>query len=91
MPGKKDRTVSSRIQNLLLWSWILGDHTASLGLSVANCESLANTSCRLSGGKKRSKKLCPLFKTPVAVPCRAPAMPPITPAMVLAVEGDWKR
>jgi len=50
------------------WRSVIGGLTASIGFSVANCESLAESWLRRSGGKKRSRRSWPL-------PTRLPTLP----------------
>ena len=59
-----------------------GIRTANMGFSVANLEILAASSLRFSGGNMLSNQAEPLFRTPVAVPWRAPVMPLMASAMV---------
>ena len=49
---------------------------------MANWESLAHSSLRVSGGKMRSRKDWPVLMALVMVPWRAPVMPLTSSAMV---------
>lgn len=59
-----------------------GRLTANIGFSVANLESLAESSLRFSGGKMRSMKAEPRSRAPVRVPWMEPVRPETASAMI---------